>query len=477
MAAKATHISISAADRAALERMALRNDDVGLHARIALGAADERPVAAIARENRASRETVRKWSRRFRDEGIPGLYARKRRPSPSRPPESLARIVPVGPPDALLRLDSGRLRTSASARLRIECAVRDAVALGLAPPGAELPGRAWFAKRFSASPTAVHAAFSALRAQGFVDVRGRSGTWLSPKPPFAGRFLLILSNPNADGSSGICENLERSARETERLRPGVAWTVAWRAPCEEPDNPNFALARAIAEQRFCGVFLRIAHSPTPNWAPGKAFFASIPRVPMAAASIFRGTSVSPLVRELNVSRSENLRETFALCRSRGWRRILLLNSASDAPGRPDPELTARTAASAAGVEIPPMGYLSPNTLDTAGNIRRALALFAAQMRGAGADAILLRRDDLLKPLAAALRAQWGEEAATRIPIVCWSTGTFLSDEGLRVEWRGPDLVSTLSSFMDWCEAVRSGDHRPPEPSVAWRQDPATVTPG
>ena len=67
----------------------------------------------------------------------------------------------------------------------------------------------------------------------------------------------------------------------------------------------------------------------------------------------------------------------------------------------------------------------------------------------------------------AMRERWGEKAAARVPVVCWSVGDMLPTEGLHIEWRGPDLPATLLSFIDWCEAVRSGAKNPPDPIVAW----------
>ncbi|MBR1836908.1 MAG: hypothetical protein IJ783_06430, partial [Kiritimatiellae bacterium] len=299
-----------------------------------------------------------------------------------------------------------------------------------------------------------------LAAGGFVEARHRSATRVAARLPFAGRFLLVLEEANADGTSGICENLEKAARETESRRRGVAWDVVWRTPENTP-----ALARDLAAHRWCGAFLRFAHTTSPNWTPGEAALASVPGVPMGVETVYKGTAVSPLVRELHLSDHEPWGEVFAKCAAAGMRRALVLDTPAGRGAR-DREGEVRTAAAASGVSIPEFGYAVPLSTDTGESIRRLLAMQSRLVRPGDVDAILVRRDDLLHHLAPVLRANWGERAASAVRVVCWSVGTLLADEGLRVEWRGYDIVSTKLSFIDWAEDVRSGARHPAEPRVA-----------
>ena len=483
MAAKATRISISAAELESLERMAQRNDDVGLHVRIARDALDGLSIAASARRNCASRDTVRKWRARFAEAGIGGL-SNRRRASPGANGSEAPDIPAVAVPVALLR-GGGESGAEPSARLKIECAVRAAAALGRIRPGALLPGRAWFAERFSVSPPVVHRAFANLAAEGFVEARPRGETRIASRLPFEGRFLMVQEGLLPDNSSGICENMVRAARRTEALRPGATWEIIrrerfapaeWRRPVE----------RGIASQRWCGVFMRFAHTSTPGWKPGLSDFAGIPNVPVAVDRIFPGTKVANLVRELSLSSFEPLPSIFARCRREGLRRVIVADTFPDLER--DREAEVRVAARRAGVAIPPFGYSAPSPADNFANIRRTFGMQLALAAGSPPDAILVLRDDLLKPLAAAF-ADFAAQPRTRrhpggagcqpvaggasspsepphtgLPrILCWSSGNLLDPCGLDVEWHGFDLVATLLSFMDWATAVRAGAASPLEP--------------
>ena len=435
-------VELSISDRTALETLARRDGNTGVRARIVLAAAKCATIAAVSRETGATRLTVRKWLGIFRERGGVGLEnIRPAPPARETPPD----IPPCTVPAALA--PSGR---APSARLCIECAVRRAAALGIVPPGGLLPDRAWFAKRFNASLAAVQAAFASLSEQGFTVARTRTGTRLAARLPFEGHFLLIQEGGSLDGRlNGINVNMAGAVRRAEALRPGTKWDILQRSP-ETVDR----LRRDIAMHRWRGVFMRTAHTDTDKWRPGEATIASVPDVPMIVATIFEGTAVSPLVRALHFDDLEPWGDVFARCRRDGWRRVAIADTCLGMreSGYEGIEAKIRAEAARFGVEIPDGAYLSPTSGEHPSGVRRCFELMFRLIRPGDIDAILVRRDDLLKPVAAALRARWGEEAALRLPFAVWSTGDFLPDEGMHVRWHGPDLVSIVLDFMDRCEA-------------------------
>lgn len=452
MALKARQVSLSAADRMALERMSRGGESrAAMRAKALLALARGVTVAEAAQSLFLTGKTVRAARARFLAGGVEGLMPK----SPCGGPVVPALKVPRKAPRPISQAPGHRGRLPRS-RERIETWVRDSAALGFVAPGARLPERAWFRETFGATSKTVQAAFDELSAQGFVRVTDRRGTFVADRLPFEGRFLLVL-----EGKCGMCANLEMAARRTEELRPGVHWDVFWRSPETVPE-----ILHGLRAQRWCGAFLRTAHTDTPKWSPGHALIASVPNVPIAVDSIYRGTKVSPLVRALNVSRSETLGEAFEAFRRAGRRRFIVVDAGLWPDGR-DREAEVRAAAEKAGVSIPEFGYLAPVGGNGEKNLRRIFGMALALAGPDSADAILVRRDDFLGPLSAAMRERWGEKAAARVPVVCWSVGDMLPTEGLHIEWRGPDLPATLLSFIDWCEAVRSGAKNPPDPIVAW----------
>lgn len=461
MEGKAIHIAITSADRAALERIAPRSDDVGLHARIALGHLEGMAIAPLARREHSSRATVRKWIARFLAEGVTALHARSpgRRKTPCR---YAGAIVEVSPPDALLPPRGPR---TVSSRLRLECSIRDAIATGRLPPGAPLPSRQWLARRFKVpSASSVASAFASLRRDGFVTASRGGETRVAASFPNENRFLLILEGRLPDGEpEGICRNLELAARETSRLCPGVEWTVAWRSG----GKADADIAREIALQRYCGVFVRSVHSSSSapdqhSFLPGPCVFASVPRVPICCYHIIKGTSHSPLLRCLPLSEWDGWETAFRRCVEAGLRSVLVLDS-RPWPRSNDMEDAVRAQAASLGVAIPPYGYgvcWKNSDAESRRRFRAMLHIVGAD----GADAVILRADDALPALAAAMRAEWGE-ASGRIPVFAYSGGRLLPDEGLSVNWIGPDIVATLLSFMDWARGIRAGSRNLRDPCV------------
>ncbi len=458
----ASPIEIGGDDRAVLEKLARRGGNVGLHAMIVVAALRGDSIAEIARDNCSSRETVRKWLRIFRCGGVAALAGSVRRRAAAASVGDFPELRDVEIPPQLLAANRAPKLAARSARLRIACAVRDAIGRGRLLPGAPLPGRAWFSGRFHATAPVVNRAFADLAAGGFVESKRRSGTRVAARLPFDGRFLLVLESPNGDGSSGICENFVKAARETERRRRGLKWDVVWRTT-----ENSVSIAVDLAMQRYAGAFMRFAHTETMGWQPGDAFLASVPGVPMAVDTIYRGTRVSPLVHELRVSRAETWAEVFADCAKRGLRRVMVVDAIDFR--HPDPEASVRAAAARAGVSIPQFGYSGPFATATEESVRRVFAMQTRLVGAGDVDAILVRRDDLLRHFAPALRAAWGEAAAAAIPVLCWSAGTLLPNEGLAVQWHGFNLIATMLSFVDWAEAVRSGARNPPPPRAVWAQ--------
>lgn len=80
------------------------------------------------------------------------------------------------------------------ADLRNEIAreLRRQIVAGALAPGCRLPTRVEIESRFSASPFTVQRALENLRADGFITVNGRQGTYVAAHPPHLGNFALVF---------------------------------------------------------------------------------------------------------------------------------------------------------------------------------------------------------------------------------------------------------------------------------------------
>lgn len=119
-------ITLDEVDRRTLEALARRGRAEHrqvMRARIVLAAADGRSNAGIARELRVVEDTVRKWRKRFRNEGLPGLVDRPRSGRPRVFPaavvaevKALACELPTGAGVPLSRWSCPELAREAVAR-------------------------------------------------------------------------------------------------------------------------------------------------------------------------------------------------------------------------------------------------------------------------------------------------------------------------------------------------------------------------
>lgn len=451
-------------DRAALERMAKGRNRAASRARAVLALADGASVSAAAREAGATRVSARRWAEQWRTGGIAAIAG-----ADALFDAAFDALPPADPPPALLGRASGRSGRFPRARLRLECWFRNAVSLGLLPPGSPLPGRPWFERRFHIGAASASAALRCLLAEGFATASDAGRATVAP-PPFQRRFLLVLIGSRlADGSlDGFCQRLVDAAESVARSR-GVRFDAFWEdVAC--PDDPALSAAvRDVARQRYAGVFLRMAWSSSPKLG-GPGIFSSLPSVPMLTFHIHTKTVVSPLVYEIAppasfVSRPDEL---CAEAARRGWRNVLVIDGPhGDRRLREAAKAELLQAAAAHGLRIPSCGYcvVDPNSPDLAADeLARLFALPVARR----ASAALVPCDNVVPLVAEALRRAFGPARAVRFPILAWSEGAAKAPRGSRVIWRSFDLVSALSDFIGWCDAIHAGQVDPPVPRLCLR---------
>ena len=455
---------LSPADRETLRRIGRGRDRAAVRACALLALADGASVSAAARDAGATRVSARRWAEQWRTGGIAAIVG-----ADALFDAAFDTLPPAEPPPALLAGAAGRSGRIPRARLRLECWFRNAVSLGLLPPGSPLPGRPWFERRFHIGAAAASAALRTLSAEGFTAAPDDGRAAVAP-PPFQRRFLLVLIGSRlADGSlDGFCRRLVDAAESVARSR-GVRFDTFWE-DVARPDDPALsAVVRDVACQRYAGVFLRMAWSSTPKLG-GPGIFSSLPAVPMLTFHIHTKTVVSPLVHEIAppdsfVSRPDVL---CAEAARRGWRTVLAIDGPhGDRGHREAAKAELLQAAAAHGLRIPSCGYcvVDPNAPDLAADdLARLFALPAARR----ASAALVPCDNVVPLVAEALRRAFGPARAARFPILAWSEGAAKAPRGSRVVWRSFDLVRALSDFIGWCDALHAGQGEPPVPRLSLR---------
>lgn len=81
--------------------------------------------------------------------------------------------------------------------------LRQEILRGDLAPGSQIPTRAEIEKRFLASTVTVQSALARLRADGFVHVRGRRGTFVASAPPHLYRYALAFPTTSANNRSWV----------------------------------------------------------------------------------------------------------------------------------------------------------------------------------------------------------------------------------------------------------------------------------
>ena len=347
-------------------------------------------------------------------------------------------------------------------RLRIVESVRNGIARGRLPPGTMLPDRTWYMEKFGVTRSTVQEAFDQLRAEGFTVAVRHKGTSVAPVLPFRGRYLLALCGTvDRPAPHAFDRALQAAARQLEKTR-GVVFDV--RSILDEgPESEVFAeVLSDLRRQRYSGAFLRalaenrgLSTIGNVNHVPITGFFRRVDRS--------QGSQVHPLVddREGSENVSLHLHGLLAECRRAGKKSVLVVSNNFGGEGM---EAWVRRLAAFYGLHCGPNGYLVSN-LEPAflRQLTRILKLLLAPGSRCLPEAIVLDDDNFLEPLENALCDLYGATAPQRFFVVSNANLPLIPETGLDVRFHGVDTLATLSSFMDWAEAVHNGtgaDHLP-----------------
>ena len=152
-------------------------------------------------------------------------------------------------------------------------------------------------------------------------------------------------------------------------------------------------------------------------------------------------------------------------RAAGRRRALVFAVAAPDGAGGEAPAAAHAAAAARGMEIPPDCYVPCPTAPTPGTVEALAALALRVADEEKCDSILLLQDNFAEPFDRALAARPGA-AARRLFVAAWGSRPVTQRTAAPVEWHGHDLLATLDSFADWCDAVHAGATSAPPPVLA-----------
>ena len=449
-----------------LEALAARHDHCGGRARIVLALVRGETPAQIVRRTGVTFATIRSARRRFETGGAAALLPKPpaRRGAP--PPDGEEALkLRSGVPDVLLALEAsgGRRGRIPAARLAIETWARDAVALGAVPPGSPFPSRRSVLKAFRTTSAVVQRAFDALARQGFArSAPGGGGSRAADPPPFAGRYLFVGTSDADQMHVGYMEAACAAAARLEKAR-GVRFEFRSGMALESPSAVRMECLADIRAQRWAGVFFRAWTDAM--GAVGPVVIDNAPVCIVRPRGHLQCSFTGSRVAKIESWPGDSILEALlGDCAAAGGRRVAVLDH-QDARGPFRAGEVARLAARH-GLELGPWHYqainMVGNTEGTRDAVRAHLTAILAPGRGWSPDCVVLMDDHWIGPLEGALDA-----LGLAPPVVaCLGNKPALPATRLDVRFRGLDLEATLSSFIDWCDAVHAGAASAPQPVLA-----------
>jgi DNA-binding LacI/PurR family transcriptional regulator/DNA-binding transcriptional regulator YhcF (GntR family) len=142
----------------------------------------------------------------------------------------------------------------------VENAVRKKIVAGEWPPGSRLRTRAQLHKEFGVSIVTLQHAFDQLAEEGFVEARGRSGTFVADNPPHVSQFALAIPfDPEADGDrwSNFWDALINEARALEEDYPYAI--LPYYGVGKHPEAKDYRmLVEEVEAHRIAGIIFATA---------------------------------------------------------------------------------------------------------------------------------------------------------------------------------------------------------------------------
>ncbi len=329
---------------------------------------------------------------------------------------------------------------SSSGKYRlIASALRQRIVRGDWPAGTRLPTRAVLERRFQASSPTVQRALTELTQDGFVQARGRAGTFVRADGPHLRRFGIALPLPEFTSRSMLAQAFEVEARRLELAGEAV---VSIYLDVPNPDAPGRkALEEDLAADRLAGVlFAAISiRSLADN------LLQVNPRVPLAAMS---GDRV-PGVISLKVR--SYLESAVQRVRAEGRKRAAIIAAAMQGPmaGRWQ-NLLARH-----GMHFDPYWAVSVHPGDPAAAQRTAYLMMCLPP-DQRPDSIVITDDYLVEPVTRGLRDA-GVHLAQDLLVLAHTNFPLPSLNHVPVVRIGLDTAVVLRRAIDALRRRRAGD--------------------
>ena len=134
--------------------------------------------------------------------------------------------------------------------------LRREIVSGALAPGAPFPTREAIISRFGASPGTVNSAVDGLRGEGFIEPRGRQGTFVTLNPPHLTRYAVLFAvNQDTRHWTGYYTALSNVITEANRSAAEPGPTISTYSNLHRTwfSRDFRALTEDVVEQRIAGL--------------------------------------------------------------------------------------------------------------------------------------------------------------------------------------------------------------------------------
>ena len=173
----------------------------------------------------------------------------------------------------------------------ILAALRGEILAGALAPGQRLPTRSNLIARFGASSVTVQHVLDTLIADGFVEPRGRSGTFVADHPPHLHHYGLVIAGTLAERARWphFWNALEGEAQRLFGEGPGSMTVYYGIASRDELHYPR--LLHDVQARRLAGLVF----ATNPHWLHNTPVL-DVPGIPRVTIGDRQGASVASVVR-------------------------------------------------------------------------------------------------------------------------------------------------------------------------------------
>lgn len=297
--------------------------------------------------------------------------------------------------------------------------------------GDRLPVRRTVQRDFAASPVTVERAFASLVHDGFLETRGRGGTFVTRHPPHLFQFGLVFATHQNTRFSTV---LRHQAEVIGHEQPHRFTVYAGMdGHMDEPDCQRFV--RDLRNGCLAGVFC--GHEVAVGFMKGLCTSSPIP-----IAAITEGPSAK---YRINLDRNEWLTKALGELRKAGRRRIAVLMIPGGTPDLPEVERLTR-AIRDAGMETAP-AWIQAVATAYPHWAHHALSAMLQGKPSSRPDALIITDDHLVEPATQSLQ-RLGIHGVKSLSVIAHCNYPELPAAVVPVTWIGFDSHLILNTAIE-----------------------------